>query len=59
MTCLQTFYCFARPVLSSVAVLAALAISIQPAQGQLFESDSKRFGNSKMDSVVRSLIRAT
>ena len=30
---------------------------MQPAQGQLFESDSKRLGNSKMDIVVREVER--
>ena len=57
VTNLQTLYRLARPVLSSVAMLAALAIGMQPAHGQLFESDSKRLGNSKMDIVVREVER--
>lgn len=66
MTYLRTLYRFARhslggaaarSVLSSVAVLATLVIGTQPAHGQLFESDSKRLGNSKMDIVVREIER--
>lgn len=57
MTYLLTLYRLTRPALSSFSVLAALVISMQPAHGQLFESDSKRFSNSKMDIVVREVER--
>lgn len=40
-------------ILLATAIATALAIGVKPVFGQLFESDSKRFGNSKMDIVVR------
>lgn len=42
----------ARPWLLAVFA-TALIIVAQPCQAQLFESDSKRFANPKMDIVVR------
>jgi hypothetical protein len=39
------------------ALFGVLAIAWSAAHGQLFESDSKRFGGSKMDIVVREIER--
>ncbi len=39
------------------AVLILAHFLAAPAHGQLFESDSKRFGNSKMDIVVKEIER--
>lgn len=39
-------------------IIVTLALSLAaPARGQLFESDSKRFGASKMDIVVKEIDR--
>ena len=40
-----------------ITLIGALTISAPAAYGQLFESDSKRFGGSKMDIVVREIER--
>jgi hypothetical protein len=40
-----------------IAVIGALLIIATVAQGQLFESDSKRLGGAKMDIVVREIER--
>ena len=40
-----------------IAVIGAQMIAASAAQGQLFESDSKRLGASKMDIVVREIER--
>ncbi len=40
-----------------IALIGALTIVTPAAHGQLFESDSKRLGNSKMDIVVREIER--
>jgi len=41
----------------SIASLILILFFAAPARAQLFESDSKRFGNSKMDIVVREIDR--
>jgi hypothetical protein len=41
----------------SIASLILAWLLATPAHGQLFESDSKRFGNSKMDVVVKEIDR--
>jgi hypothetical protein len=41
----------------SIASLILISLLAAPARAQLFESDSKRFGNSKMDIVVREIDR--
>ena len=40
-----------------VALISALTLTATVAQGQLFESDSKRLGGSKMDIVVKEIER--
>ena len=40
-----------------VALIVALTIAAPVVHGQLFESDSKRLGGSKMDIVVREIER--
>jgi len=40
-----------------LVVLSAFVIAVPSARGQLFESDSKRLGSSKMDIVVREVER--
>jgi len=40
-----------------IAVIGALTITTSAVHGQLFESDSKRLGGSKMDIVVREIER--
>ncbi len=40
-----------------IALIGALMIAATAAQGQLFESDSKRLGGSKMDIVVKEIER--
>ncbi|MDP2605998.1 MAG: hypothetical protein Q8S00_25935 [Deltaproteobacteria bacterium] len=40
-----------------IALIGALTIPAPAVHGQLFESDSKRFGGSKMDIVVREIER--
>lgn len=40
-----------------VALIGALTIAAPAVHGQLFESDSKRYGESKMDIVVREIDR--
>ena len=46
-----------RLLLYGLGVLLAHAAGIAPAQTRLFESDSKRFGNAKMDIVLREVER--
>jgi hypothetical protein len=41
----------------SIASLIVALLFAAPARAQMFESDSKRFGNSKMDIVVREIDR--
>ena len=41
----------------SIASLILALLFAAPARAQLFESDSKRFGNSKMDIVIREIDR--
>jgi len=43
--------------LNYVASLSLGLLLVAPAHGQLFESDSKRFGDGKMDIVVREIDR--
>ena len=38
-------------------LLGVLTVTGAPAQAQLFESDSKQLGNSKMDIVVKEVER--
>jgi len=38
-------------------LLGVLTVTGAPAQAQLFESDSKQFGNSKIDLVVKGSVR--
>ena len=40
-----------------IASLILILLFAAPARAQLFESDSKRFGNSKMDIVVKEIDR--
>jgi hypothetical protein len=40
-----------------IALIGAVTIATPAAHGQLFESDSKRLGGSKMDIVVREIER--
>jgi hypothetical protein len=40
-----------------LAALIVVTMAIPKGHSQLFESDSKRFGNSKMDIVVREIAR--
>jgi hypothetical protein len=37
--------------------LGFLVVAVPPALGQLFEADSKRLGNSKMDIVLKEIER--
>jgi hypothetical protein len=41
----------------TIAACALLAAGVQPAAGQLFEADSKKLGNLKMDIVLREIER--
>lgn len=41
----------------AIAACALLAAGVQPAAGQLFEADSKKLGNPKMDIVLREIER--
>lgn len=45
------------PACLIIAILIAIALRTTPVWSQLFESDSKRFGNSKMDIRVTEIER--
>ena len=45
------------PSIPALAVLAIGALGALPAHGELFVSDAKRFGNDRMDIVVREIER--